>query len=68
MNTESGTLGPSFLQGLQPLEEGMTHLKGFVALLRTVYGQCRPRPSGNSWERMFMTQLASRATEQCARY
>lgn len=45
----------------------MTHLKGFVALLRTVYGQCRQRPLGNSWERMFMTQLASRATEQCAR-
>lgn len=45
----------------------MTYLKGFVALLSTVYGQRRQCPLGNSWERMFMTQLASTATEQHAR-
>ena len=45
----------------------MTQLKGFVAPLSAVYGQCRQCPLGEGWERMLMTQLASEDTEQWAR-
>lgn len=56
MHHESGTLDFSpLMRALRSLEESMTYLKGFVALLSVWYGQWRQCSLGNIWVKMFRT-------------